>query len=131
MRASDILACLNRLADQYCEPEKKAPTPDAGTPAGRLVARAKEIVSEHYMERLTLPAVAERIGCSDHYLSTIFPQEAGCGFVDYLNRFRVERACLYLQQRTLKTYEIAYRGTLRRRSGGVFVIPESGRPAGG
>jgi two-component system response regulator YesN len=109
VRAADILACPNRLADLYCEEEKKPPAPDGGTTAERLTARAKEVVSEHYMERLSLSVVAEKIGCSDNYLSTIFSQEAGCGFVDYLNRFRVERACLYLQQRTLKTYEIAYR----------------------
>lgn len=116
VRAADILACPNRLADLYCEEEKKPPAPDGGTTAERLTARAKEVVSEHYMERLSLSVVAEKIGCSDNYLSTIFSQEAGCGFVDYVNRFRVERACLYLQQRTLKTYEIAYRGAFRTRS---------------
>lgn len=37
------------------------------------------------MERLSLSMAAEKIGCSDSDLSTIFSQEAGCGFADCLN----------------------------------------------
>lgn len=107
VRASDILSCLNRLADKYLETE---PAPEEAAPTGQsniFVKKAKEYIAEHYAENLSLTSVAEEIGISGGYLSTMFTQYLGCGFVDYLNGVRVERACCYLDQDLYKTYDIA------------------------
>lgn len=51
-------------------------------------------------------------GCQETqmlYVSTLFTQNKQCGFVDYLNWVRVERACSYLEQNYFKIYEIAYK----------------------
>lgn len=66
-------------------------------------------MEEYYNEELTLQRVADVVGISPGYLSTIFSQHLGTGFIDYLNRVRIEHACAYLKQNYFKTYEIAYK----------------------
>ena len=107
-RGADILKCLNQLADEYLEKEPKE-TEDDMIQSNQLIRRAEEYIAEHYMENITLNGLAETIGISSGYLSTLFPQTLHCGFVDYLNKVRIERACVYLEQNYFKTYEIAYR----------------------
>lgn len=108
VRAADILGCLNRLADEYFgkEPCQEEDTPEQ---VGHLIKEAQEYIAEHYAENLTLGGVAEHVGISGGYLSTLFMQQMGCGFVEYLQDMRIERACNYLEQNYLKTYEIAYK----------------------
>lgn len=107
-RASDILSCLNRLADEAFGTEDN-PVPGEEFQSNQIVKRAMEYIADHYMENITLSEVSEEVGISGGYLSTLFTQNLDCGFVDYLNKVRVERACSYLEQNFLKTYEIAYK----------------------
>lgn len=107
-RAADILSCLNRLADEYIGPEEKMVVYETDQ-KNNLVKSAQEYIAEHYTDNLSLASVAEKVGISSGYLSTIFAQHLKCGFVDYLNKVRIERACCYLEQNYLKTYEIAYK----------------------
>lgn len=109
VRALDILVCLNRLADECLGKEKKAGTEDESRQGRHLIHMAQEYIAEHYTENLTLTEVAETVGISGGYLSTLFNQEERCGFVDYLNGVRIDRACCYLEQNYLKNYEIAYK----------------------
>ena len=62
-----------------------------------------------YPVNLMLSDVAQKVGISAGYLSTLFQRKMSKGFVDYLNEIRVEHACTYLRQNYLKTYEIAYK----------------------
>lgn len=109
MRASDILACINRLADEYFGKEEPQINEEIEKQSHHLVKETQEYIAEHYAENLTLSGVAEHVGISGGYLSTLFMQCLGYGFVDYLNEVRIERACCYLEQNYLKNYEIAYK----------------------
>lgn len=109
VRAGDILECLCRLADQYLEEQELEVTEEIKGQGGQLVRLAQEYIMEHYAENLALADVAETVGISSGYLSTLFHQEMECGFVDYLNMVRIDRACCFLEQNSLKNYEIAYR----------------------
>lgn len=108
VRSSDILKLLNEIADELFGTEEAN---KETTPEGRssLVELAKEYIQEHYYENVTLTEVAQRVGVTSGYLSTIFQKEMKIGFVDYLNEIRIEHACTYLRQNYLKTYEIAYK----------------------
>lgn len=108
-RAADILACLNRLADEYIEKESCRTETDSEEQTHYLIKEAREYITEHYFEDLTLGSVAEQIGISGGYLSTLFMQQLGVGFVEYLHEIRIDRACGYLEQNYLKNYEIAYK----------------------
>lgn len=106
-RSSDILKQLLKTVNDI---EGRAEGYDEVEGGHRnMVHRAKEYIEEYYMEELTLQRVADEVGISAGYLSTLFSQYLGCGFIDYLNKIRIERACDYLKQNYFKTYEIAYR----------------------
>ena len=113
VRAADILTLLNNLADEYIgkeetvkEQSEAAADKEKENP---LVSEAKEYMKENYASSLTLADVAEYLQISIGYLSTLMNQNLKCGFTDYLNQIRVERACCYLEQNFLKNYEIAYK----------------------
>lgn len=108
MRAADILARLNCLADEYIGIEDST-TSQAQEAANPLVKEAVSYIMEHYAEDISLSAIAGHLGISGSYLSTLFHQYMDSGFNDYVNRIRIERASCYLEQNYLKNYEIAYK----------------------
>lgn len=108
VRSSDILKMVLDAADFVYGIEE--PSIEAfSEQKNQLVEHAKEYIMEHYFEKISLTDVADKIGVSSGYLSTLFQKELEKGFIDYLNEIRIERACTYLQQNYLKTYEIAYK----------------------
>jgi len=108
VRSSDILHMVHEAADKLFGEEAPSAQEFAGE-KNQLVEIAKEYVQEHYFEKITLTDVAEKIGVTPGYLSTLFQKELEKGFIDFLNEVRIERACTYLQQNYFKTYEIAYK----------------------
>lgn len=107
-RSSDILKRIHELTDEVYG---KVLTDSDKEEIGRhgMVERAKEYIEEHYYEDINASLVAEQLGISTGYVSTLFSQNMDCGFVDYLNQVRIEHACCYLRQNYFKTYEIAYK----------------------
>ncbi|MBE5908927.1 MAG: response regulator [Lachnospiraceae bacterium] len=49
-------------------------------------------IQTNYREPLTLDATADYIGISKSYLSTLFKEEVGQGFSEYLNVYRIKKA---------------------------------------
>lgn len=114
VRAADILKMLNELADEYIGKEmqdEEQSDADGAEMAKEnpLVKEAREYMNENYAQNLSLSDVAEYLQISVGYLSTLMNQSLNCGFTDYLNQIRIDRACCYLEQNTLKNYEIAYK----------------------
>lgn len=105
-RSTEIMSLLNKIMDEICG-EEKSPMPEYSSNV--LVNFAVGYMHEHYNEPITLADVAEQTGISSSYLSTLFTQNMQMGFVDSLNEIRVERACAYLHQNQMKTYEIAFK----------------------
>lgn len=108
VRSSDILQMANHAADELFGAEEKTRM-ELTEEKNHLVELAREYVEEHYYENLMLADVAQKVGISAGYLSTLFQKQMSKGFVDYLNEVRIEYACTYLRQSYLKTYEIAYK----------------------
>jgi two-component system response regulator YesN len=77
--------------------------------ANRNVDDAINYLHDNYPGDLTLTNVAEQVGVSPNYLSTLFSRNMGCSFVDYLNKLRIERACEYFYDSKIKGYEIAFK----------------------
>lgn len=107
-RTGEILKRLNEMADEL-EGRQKKEAKDEKAGSYSIADRAGEYMAEYYMNDLTLQKVAEAVGVSANYLSTLFAQEQGEGFVEYLNQIRIEHACTYLKQNYFKIYEIAYK----------------------
>lgn len=106
-RSSDILQKINMLADELFG-ENKYENAEA-TGKNHFVNLAVEYVQEHYFENITLNSVAEKVGITASYLSSMFSQQMGMTFIDYINEVRIDHACIYLKQNYFKTYEIAYK----------------------
>ncbi|MCR5704202.1 MAG: response regulator [Eubacterium sp.] len=109
IRANDILNCILEHTNEKYGAEEITTSSEKQTPVTYLVKEAQDYIAEHYTENLSLACVADILGISSGYLSTIFSQNLNCGFVDYLNSVRIDRACCYLEQNYLKTYEVAYK----------------------
>jgi two-component system response regulator YesN len=104
-RSTDILKAVQKAAADLGKDET---APGSGT-GNNFVDEAIYYMERHYHEDVTLTAVAEVIGITPSYLSTLFGRTVGCGFADYLNNIRIQRACDYFVDNSLKTYEVAYK----------------------
>lgn len=75
----------------------------------RLLKEAQHYVEKHYSDNeISLNMVASHVGISPSYFSTIFRQETGSTFVEYLTGLRMEKAKELLRCTNKKTAEIAY-----------------------
>jgi two-component system response regulator YesN len=116
-RSTEILKKIEALVRNEFSAESAAalfPAGEAGhdddgePPANRLVHGALSYMEDHYPESITLSLVADFLGITPSYLSTLFTH-TGSGFVDRLNHIRIDRACDYFIDDRLKNYEVAYR----------------------
>ncbi|THF74416.1 response regulator [Cohnella fermenti] len=73
------------------------------------VAAAVKFIEANYSKDISLQQVAEHVQLSSSYLSSLFRKELQRSFIDYLNRYRVDRAKELLVNTYLKSYEIAER----------------------
>jgi Response regulator containing CheY-like receiver domain and AraC-type DNA-binding domain len=103
-RSTEILEKLEAVAGPSSG-QKKA----AASSKNTIVEQAVDYIKAHLPEDLNLSMTAEHVGVSNAYLSTLFTQNLGCSFVDYLNRTRIEYACDYMHDGRMKIYEIAFK----------------------
>lgn len=76
--------------------------------AGTLVEKAKQFIFEHFSDpELSVESVCEHLHISQSYFSSIFKQDTGRGFVQYLTDIRMDRAAELLRETDEKTYVIA------------------------
>lgn len=76
-------------------------------PFRKEIQTAIAYMEEHYAEDITVALLAENLQLSANYLSNLFKSETGLRFVEYLNRCRIRKAKLLLQDASLKVYEVA------------------------
>jgi AraC-like DNA-binding protein/ligand-binding sensor protein len=63
-----------------------------------VLRKAERYIWENYTRKINLKEVADVSGLSAPYFSTIFKDEMGENFSNYLNRLRVEKASLMLRE---------------------------------
>jgi AraC-like DNA-binding protein len=73
-----------------------------------VITRAKQYISEHQTEELSLDQVAKSVHTSKFYFCKMFRKTTGINFTDYLSRVRTERAKNLLLNPNLRISEIAY-----------------------
>ncbi|ANF97335.1 response regulator transcription factor [Paenibacillus bovis] len=71
------------------------------------IARALQYIKQNYAQNISLQQVADHVNLSFGYLSNLFKKELQITFIDYLNRYRIERAKELLIGTNLKSYDIA------------------------
>jgi two-component system, response regulator YesN len=75
-------------------------------PLHRTVQAALDWIIQKYNTSISLESVAKETYVSNTYLSSLFKQELGINFLDYLHQFRVEKAKELLKQ-NYKIYTVA------------------------
>mgnify|MGYP002407267458 FL=1 len=61
----------------------------------------------HYNEPLSLTIIADEVHVTPNYFSRVFREETGQNFIEWLNKFRVDKAKDFLLNIGMKTYEVA------------------------
>lgn len=76
---------------------------------GKILEKAKDYIEEHYnQEDISLNTAAAHVNVSPNYFSTIFSQEIGKTFIEYLTEIRMKKAKELLMTTNKKVSEIAY-----------------------
>lgn len=70
------------------------------------VKKALEYIDNNYTNDINLQEVADFVGLSRNYFSHIFKQEMSDNFVDFLTRYRIEKAKYLLTSTSMKIYEV-------------------------
>lgn len=64
----------------------------------QLIDRIRSYINENYMDSgLGLAKVSTEFGISEGYVSSIFKEQDGVNFADYVEKLRIERACQLLK----------------------------------
>ncbi len=72
-----------------------------------VILQAKEYVAQHYTEAISLNDVAKHVCLSTSYFSTLFKNETGRGFVEYVQHVRIEQAKRLLRESKMRIADIA------------------------
>ena len=74
-----------------------------------LLRDARDYIEQNYdNEEISLNTVAASVNLSPNHFSTIFSQETGRTFIEYLTFVRMEKAKELLRSTSMKTAEIAF-----------------------
>jgi two-component system response regulator YesN len=93
-------AILQKIVQSIVEAVSKQKT------VHRTVQATIELIKARYNTNLTLELAAKDTFVSNSYLSSLFKQELGVGFLDYLHQFRVEKSKELLRE-SYKIYAVA------------------------
>jgi two-component system response regulator YesN len=73
-----------------------------------VIVKAREYIDGNFSRAdLSLDSTAAYVGISPNHLSTVFTQETGENFIEYLTKVRIERAKLLLKNTSMKSAEIS------------------------
>ena len=80
-----------------------------GSKYNDVIVKAQEYIRENYKEQsISLHSVAREVNISPNHFSTIFSQETGETFINYITRVRLEHAKVQLKTTKKRTSEIGY-----------------------
>ena len=73
-----------------------------------IVAFVKNYIDNHYYEPdLTLKQVSKIVRVTPDYLSKLLKKDVGMAFIDYVTKIRVQKAICFMNDPSVKFYEIA------------------------
>lgn len=74
----------------------------------QFVEKTRQFIAENYATPLTREQIAAELGVTPTYVSRIFRQQSGLALWDYVNAYRVARACELLEHSDLTVTEVAF-----------------------
>lgn len=73
-----------------------------------MIREVKRFVLQNYSKQLSLSEVAELVGLTPSYFSTLFKQHVGVNYSEYLTNVRLEEGKELLLNSALRVYEISH-----------------------
>ena len=92
--AADIKEWILGIYDKLI---KTLQTKDPDSDYSEITKKAVSFIHTNYRKSLSLNTVAEHIGVNSSYLSHVFKEDIGKGFVEYLNSIRIEKARMLIE----------------------------------
>lgn len=71
------------------------------------VQHVLDVTKERYADKISIESFSEELGVSASYLSRKFKESTGTGFLDFLNKYRVQQAIKLLETGKYKVYEVS------------------------
>jgi len=103
-----LIALIQRLHNDGHELFEKRPKPDEISPPPKsLVNKATVIMNRRYRETIGIANVAEELGVSPNYLSTIIKKDTGRSFTRHLTELRLDKSRELLKQSNANIGSIA------------------------
>lgn len=72
-----------------------------------LVKKARQYIHTHYDDKIILKDIAESLKISPNYLCELFKKHTGENIKDYIIRYKLKKACLYLDDISYQISEIS------------------------
>ncbi|MCC3377221.1 response regulator [Cohnella sp. REN36] len=95
----ELEGLCGRLLDLVTEKEQDQHMP--------IVHRVMELIESRYHEALTVEELAESVYLTPNYVRTLFKQKTGETILEFMTRFRIQRASELLRDRSLRIREVA------------------------
>lgn len=90
-----------------CLSNEKVFIPVRQLPQTKVLYKMLLYVEENFSQECTLKEAAKYLKYDYPYLSKLFIRQLGIGFTDYLNQYRISRACYLLKNSQMSVGEIA------------------------
>jgi len=105
--AGTLEEMIEALRSTFHDWMKMAASADGQSSGRAFVQKAIEYVHHHYHRDLGIDEVAEAAGVSCSYFCVLFKQQTGSTFLDYLTRYRIDKACSILRNSDVKVFQVA------------------------
>lgn len=76
--------------------------------SSQIIKLAIKNINENYKNKISLKTVADHLHTNPSYLSSLFKQEMGVTFTDYLNQVRINRSCELLANTSLSLIDVSF-----------------------
>lgn len=73
----------------------------------QIVIKALQFINKNYKEKISLKDIETNLHVNSSYFSTLFKQEMGVTFTDYLNSLKIEHACSLLAGTNLSIIDVS------------------------
>ncbi len=102
-------ALVKNLADSWSKenPEAKEEMESQEPVYQPVMKNALRYIEGHYRENISLGQVAKYVGLNPTYFSTLFKQEMGINFSQYLTKKRIDEACRLLLETNMSLVAVA------------------------
>ena len=98
--------CIDNLKISLFE-QRVAQAQEPQEQAERVITGITRYLQEHLAEEVSLSVLAEKFHLNPQYISQLFKNEIGVGFLAYLTNIRMERAKKLLLSTSLSVAEVA------------------------